>query len=261
MRNCVYFWVEFNGTDCTLVLYVAVKTIMDLFTDLTTLQVILWNDAFTIIWTRLCVGWIGWPSCQSWILGKDGRCIWCHAANYWKFVYSLPYHSVLYGSKYCTTVTLYGRRYPDWWSCKCNYCNENAFYTIIVQFNFSSTHHSINIILQVIFAGVMGIASSKKRTNCMVSYGTWSITDPKRTAIVRFIKCKKITWWNIFQTLGFLVLSVLAGLFALFPMVFGVMGATMMIDQKLMVNIHVISLIFHYISAWIICKMKLQRLY
>lgn len=41
---------------------------------------------------------------------------------------------------------------------------------------------------------------------------------------------------NIFQIVGFLVLSVLAGLFALFPMVFGVMGATMMIDQKLMVN-------------------------
>ena len=40
----------------------------------------------------------------------------------------------------------------------------------------------------------------------------------------------------IFQIIGFLVLSVLAGLFAVFPMVFGIMGATMMTDQKLMVT-------------------------
>ena len=40
----------------------------------------------------------------------------------------------------------------------------------------------------------------------------------------------------IFQIIGFLLLSVLAGLFAVFPMVFGIMGATMMTDQKLMVT-------------------------
>ena len=55
-------------------------------------------------------------------------------------------------------------------------------------------------------AGVFGLASSKRRTNCSL--------------------------------ITFLVLSVLAGLFALFPMVFGIMGATTVLgdSDSLMVN-------------------------